>query len=1112
MYFYLFRHSSYLAHFISQATAAINSHFVRNLAFLSAATLLAHDFRWLILGNGLFLLGFLLSQVSYARFDFAKASFRAKLRWSETACVGLFLVAYYEDSALLYAISTLCLGFEGGLYAIFKYAVLPEVISERHLLKAYSVLHATGAVCLFGGLFLGTQWVFDRETAALPIFVPYAMFALSLIGALLSKSGPTIVYDPAYNLKRTWLFLRKKVILNLNINGIAWMVALLTAIVSGLLILDFPSEVRLLWIGLFLFSLTIGALWTSHFTRNKATPQSIPLSSLIMTAGLLLFAVGFPEPENLLNADIEFFALYFIGIAGLALSGAACGVSLTVLYTSLELYSREKMRLHFIAVSHTKNALSVLFACSVVLTAAAMGISCASFLVWVAFINGLLALYLVKLIPDSLLTTLLRQVFKRVFRVEVHGLSHFYKAPKNAILLTNQTSPLDTLLLAAFLPDRATFVFSTFSRNPFNKWWLRWIFSAIRTYTIVPEKPMGIKTLIDFVKQGNRIVIAPEGRLNVTGSIMKVYEAPGLIAEKAHTLLLPVRIEGTQFSKMSVINGAYKKRFFPKISINIEAPISLEKEDTNVRKTLSDKIYHIMTDMAVKCSPTHETLFTSLLKISEKYGRSFQVVNDIKFNPLNYRSLIAKSLVLGSIFEKKSLAKDDPIGLLLPNSTTGVVAFFALQSRHRVAAMLNFSSGAKTILSTCKTSCVRQVWTARAFVEAAKIEDVVQTLADNGIAVCYLEDLIPIKKYFLPHLIAAIIAPRWFYKKIQKIRPVNAKSPAVILFTSGSSGTPKGVVLSHENFQTNRHQMLAIIDFSSKDRVFNALPMFHSFGLTVGTLLPILSGVYVFMYPSPLHYGVIPELVYQNDTTILFGTNTFLQGYAKKANPYDFYAVRYVFAGAEKLQESTRRYYSDILGVRIFEGYGVTETTPVISCNTPMYCRVGTVGKPLPLIDYQLEPVDGIDGHKLLIRGNNVMLGYLLHDQPGVLQPPPDGWHDTGDIVQVSEDGFIKIVGRAKRFAKIGGEMISLAAVEEMIFELWPNSMHACITLTDPTKGEQILLVTDCPSATLKDIRTFAKDRTSELWLPKQIQIVTELPTLGAGKPDYVTLTRLYAQ
>ncbi|WP_246540182.1 AMP-binding protein [sulfur-oxidizing endosymbiont of Gigantopelta aegis] len=265
----------------------------------------------------------------------------------------------------------------------------------------------------------------------------------------------------------------------------------------------------------------------------------------------------------------------------------------------------------------------------------------------------------------------------------------------------------------------------------------------------------------------------------------------------------------------------------------------------------------------------------------------------------------------------------------------------------------------------------------------------------------------------------------------------------------------------------------------------------------------------VFLYPSPLHYRIIPEVAYDINATMLFGTNTFLKGYAKFAHSYDFFSIRYVCAGAEAVQKETRELYAEKFGLRILEGYGATETSPVISINTPMDYKTGTVGTMLPGMDYHLKAVPGIEeGGQLFVSGPNIMRGYFRSDNPGVLEPAESefgpGWYDTGDIVDIDDDGFVTIKGRVKRFAKIGGEMVSLSMVEEMVAQCWPDEMHGAVSLPDSAKGEKIILLTTREGALRKELSAWAKkSKIGELNVPKTIIVVKKLPLLGTGKIDY---------
>jgi acyl-[acyl-carrier-protein]-phospholipid O-acyltransferase/long-chain-fatty-acid--[acyl-carrier-protein] ligase len=415
--------------------------------------------------------------------------------------------------------------------------------------------------------------------------------------------------------------------------------------------------------------------------------------------------------------------------------------------------------------------------------------------------------------------------------------------------------------------------------------------------------------------------------------------------------------------------------------------------------------------------------------------------------------------------------------------------------------MLNFTAGAANILSACKAAEVRHVLTSRAFVTQAKLGPVIEEM-QKQVKIVWLDDL-RTEIGFMDKL-------KGYLHKTRPLVRRKADDPAVILFTSGSEGTPKGVVLTHRNILSNAAQAASRIDFHSGDKVFNILPVFHSFGLTAGTILPLISGVPVYFYPSPLHYRIVPELVYASNATIIFGTDTFLNGYARTAHPYDFRSIRYIFSGAEPVKASTRETYMEKFGLRILEGYGVTETAPVVSLNTPMFNRSGTVGKIMPDMEWKLEAVPGIDkGGRLHLRGPNVMAGYLRAENPGVLETLPDGWHDTGDIVTIDEEGFVRIRGRAKRFAKIGGEMISLAAVEVLAGQLWPTALSVVSSIPDAKKGERLVLLTDAPDASRPAFMAFAKTRGAmDMMVPAEV-VIGKVPVLGSGKVDFVAARNL---
>ncbi len=502
------------------------------------------------------------------------------------------------------------------------------------------------------------------------------------------------------------------------------------------------------------------------------------------------------------------------------------------------------------------------------------------------------------------------------------------------------------------------------------------------------------------------------------------------------------------------------------------------------------------------------TLFRALLQTIERHGKARPAIEDAERKPLTYGRLVLGSLVLGRKL-MDGTQKGERVGVMLPNVQAMAVTVFGLSCHGRVPAMLNFTAGVRNLKAAAEVAGLKTIITSRRFVDQAKLDDEIEALGE-GRRVVYLEDL----RKQITSLDKALGALRSLAPGLaQRAFEAAPDEPAVILFTSGTEGRPKGVALSHANLVSNARQVFALAGgvLSEHDIFMNPLPAFHSFGLTAGMLVPLFHGMKVVLYPSPLHYKQVPKLIGETKATFLLATDTFLQGYARAADKGDLASVRYVVAGAERVKAETRRMW-DPYGTMIMEGYGCTECSPVIAVNTPLAMRDGTVGQLLPGIEAVLDPVEGItDGGRLRVRGPNVMAGYLSEEDPGRVVAPEGGWHDTGDIVSL-EDGFVAIKGRAKRFAKLGGEMVSLAAVESMIQGLWPEQTHVVVALPDGRKGEQLVLVTEKPDADRNALQDEAKARGfPELWVPRAILVTRAIPVLGNGKIDYGTTRELAA-
>ncbi len=708
----------------------------------------------------------------------------------------------------------------------------------------------------------------------------------------------------------------------------------------------------------------------------------------------------------------------------------------------------------------------------------------------------------------SLLRILLRGVARVLFRVRVRGLGA--ALPDGRLLVVaNHESFLDGLLLGLFLPieDPVFVVHTGVVKNPF----FRLVLMLSDHLAVDPASPMAMKKVIRLLESGRRVVIFPEGRLTLTGSLMKVYEGPAFVAAKTGATLLPVRLDGPSRSYFSRLADPHPRRLLPRITLTVLPTTSLPMPEAATaklrRRKAGEELRRLMQEMLFASHP-QQTLYSSLCDAMDIHGRRRKVVEDIKQVEYSYQDLLKMTLVLGRLVGRQS-RPGERVGLLLPNLAPTLGLIQGLSALKRVPAMLNYTAGTDGMQAACTAAEIRLLVTSRAFVEQAKLGDKLAAL--QGVELVYLEDLRA--RVTLADKFWLMTWALWFPRRVE--HSGNPEDAAVVLFTSGSEGKPKGVVLSHRALLANIAQIRAVVDFSIEDKVLNALPIFHSFGLTAGTLLPVLSGANLFLYPSPLHYRVIPELAYDRGCTVLFGTSTFLGNYAKFAHPYDFYRLRYVIAGAEKLSDTVRNLWFEKFGLRIFEGYGATETAPVLAVNTPMAYRSGTVGQLLPGLEHRLLPVPGIpEGGILHVRGPNVMSGYLKADQPGVLLPPESeigaGWYETGDVVTVDGDGFLRIVGRVKRFAKVAGEMVSLEVVEKLAVAASPAGLHAASSQPDASKGEALVLFTTDPALNREALQASARELgVPELAIPRKIVRLEALPLLGTGKTDYVTLKRM---
>ncbi|MBF0136165.1 MAG: AMP-binding protein [Magnetococcus sp. DMHC-1] len=710
--------------------------------------------------------------------------------------------------------------------------------------------------------------------------------------------------------------------------------------------------------------------------------------------------------------------------------------------------------------------------------------------------------------------SLVVRVLGRLLRVEKVGWEQI-PATGGLLFVCNHPAQRDWLL-ASLLPRTSLALVlphDALAAHPWNAFG-RFMPGLSRLLRIDGQKPATQDSLIAFLRDGGCAVCFPEDRPRHAGRPGKVQAWPVHVARLAGVPLVPVHLEGPQRSRLLGGSAPGRRWWLPRLSLTAMAPWF--PDDSQVEESVSPRERRLadsrqlalrMEQAALAGRVQYRTLWEALLKTGQAFSGQDWAIRDTTGQQLTRRQMVFRSLLLSRLLQQHLPANPSlPVGLLLPTSVGGVVTFLALQFRGWLPAMLNFTAGVEPMLQACRLARIQTIVTSRTFIDKAGLTKTVARLGE----VCHILILEDLRQHITPgHMLwagLATLTPCWMHRR--KAAWLRVEHPALLMFTSGSEGVPKGVLLSHLNLLTNCAQVGARLDFDARDTLLNILPLFHAFGLTMGTLAPLLAGVRIHLVPSPLDFEGIPHLVHASRATILAGTDTFLHGYGRAAHPLDFATLRLVFSGAEPLRDRTRALWMDKFGLRILEGYGTTEASPVLAVNAPFACRAGSVGCFMPGLDFRLESLPGLtDGGRLWVRGPNIMLGYLATHQgsAGLV----DGWYDTGDVVRVDQAGFVFIIGRVKRFAKIGGEMVSLAMVEALACQVWPDAQHAALAIADAQKGEQILLVTTQANPQRHALLTCARTTgLGEIFLPKKIIPMESMPLLGVGKIDYSALLK----
>lgn len=1014
------------------------------------------------------------------------------------------------------------MGLLSTIFSTAKYSAVPELLEHDNLIAGNSLIQCGMYVSMLLGIICGALVYLVNVKWLYIIF-----FAVSLIGFVSSLFIPQLKsanqsFQISFNfIKTAWKnmsYFKYSRDIYLCIIGISWFwfmgVVLISQIPnSSYILLQGQQSIYIFLITLFAAGVVIGSLLSYFLLGKDISIRHIPISIVLMTIFIIDLSVtankiSLTSTNMIMSGFISTFAGKRI-IFDLFAFSVFAGLYIVPLVTVLQVLASRKIRARVMATNNVVNILAMLLAtliCSAFLEAK---LTLPAILTFIALFNVAVCLYVCYVLPAHLLRIITKRVMNLFYKIEIVGIENFQKCKGGTLIIANHTSFIDGIILSIAFGEKLSFAINT---EVTKKFWVKPFLKMIKFFPVDNTNVMVVKSIIDEIKKGGMVVIFPEGRITTTGGLMKVYPGPAVIADKSKADILPICIEGIQYSDFSYFGAKTKSRKQRKIKLTVLPPRKLDINealpDSKRRANSMTKLYDIMCEMKFASNFTNKTIFDSLIENLTLVGRSKEILDDIKRQPITVGSL------LGAIFAfankmKKQTAKKEYVGIMMANRKTTVELFFALSATDRVPVMINYTDDTENILSCIENVGVKTVYTSKNFIREFKPNNIIETLIAHNINVVYEEDLKDSINIF--NKISAYIKsyfPNYFYKQI--CDDFNNENPAVVLFTGSVKGKSKSVVLTHKNIQASRAQLSSVMDFGIMDSFFNSMPIFSSLGFVAGTMLPLLRGIKVFVYHSPLHYKMVSELVYDTNSTVILGTDTFLNGYAKTANPYDFYSIRYVISGIEKLKEETVKVWEDNFGKRIFEAYGTTETSSTISINTPMYFKQYSVGRMLPGIECKLESTTAFVGSShLLVKGPNIS-DYYIENKQLISKKSQDDWFDTGDIVEIDKDKFIFIKGKSKRFVKIDGEAISLTELEVRISNIWKDSKHALIR-TQHNRKKEIILFTTYKNAKKEDLMQVVNEaKTEDFIVPDEIIVVENIPITGTGTVDYLKLQDMF--
>ena len=1108
------RHRGFFWFFWTQFLGAFNDNFYKIIVTLAALDIPATaggGKQYIPLIGGLFILPFLLfsGYAGYLADVHSKRNILVTAKMFEIVAMGLGLVAFFVGRIEPMLGIVFLMGLQSTFFSPAKYGILPEMLPEKDLSRGNGLLEmSTFTAIILGTAFGGTIYEIWKDHLG---WIGAVLVGIAALGALTSlgiakvpRSGATKKFqlDPSREIRQGFHQLYRNRPLWLTVMGISYFWFL-----GALLQMDLPifgkeilqlgeTRIGLLWT-FTAIGIGAGSLAAGRLSGDKIELGLVPLGSV----GMGIFSIMlFYSSSSFAWAT---FSLVLLGFSG--------GLFVVPFNAFLQQRSGREVKGQFIATNNVLNMAAVLLASAVLLVlGTGLGIGADTIILIAGLLTFAATAYALYGLPDFFVRFILWVLTHTLYRIRIIGAENLPRRGP-ALLVSNHVSFVDAFLIGASLQRFIRFMLH---REYYDIRWLQWLF---RLMNIIPVSASNRRQIIEAIHvarkelaQGHVVCIFAEGAISRTGHLLPFKRGFEKIAEGLEVPIIPVHLDQVWGNVFSLKNGRislqWPSRIPYPVTVSFGAPLPSNADARTVRQAVLELESHA----AHHRGSAHELLHGNFIRTAKRRWRSFCMADTTGAELSFGKTLIGSMLLSGRL--RKRCATEYMVGIMLPASVAGAIANIAILLAGKVPVNLNFTMGHEALAGSIQQCGIKTILTSRTFLSKANLAEMPE--------MAFLEE---IRKTFtlrekLQAALAAYLLPwrilQHYYKNKQRPHDL-----ATVIFSSGSTGIPKGVMLSHHSILSNIESVRQVIQFIPKDKIMGVLPFFHSFGFSMSLWLPLIAGFGAVYHPNPLDAKTVGETVHKYKATLLISTPTFYAGYIKRCTREQFASLRYSIAGAEKLREQIAREFKDKYGLDLLEGYGCTELGPVVSVNVPDVLngnqrqighKPGTVGHPIPgvlvkVIDPATElPVPGGREGMLLVKGPNRMLGYL--EQPELTaQFMRDDWYVTGDIASIDEDGFIRITDRVSRFSKIGGEMVPHMKIEEVINGILGNPASVVTSVPDEHKGEKLVAFYSQNGITADELwEKLNRSELPKLWIPKRENLFSleSIPVLGSGKVD----------